>query len=111
EGSVEIWDWSSRERQRFRMFVAGLNEGDEIRFEIRKRNSDDWETFATRTAILHDEHAERYVAKVDTEWFGVLPLHADEVSQLVGLGVRVVRETDDGDVVLLIGEIPDLVRD
>jgi len=33
------------------------------------------------------------------------------VDQLIGLGVRVVRETDDGDVVLLIGEVPNLNRD
>ena len=70
-----------------------------------------WETFATRTAQYKDEEGERYVAKVDTEWFGVLPLNADEASDLAGLGVRVLREVEDSEQVILIGEIPELVED
>ena len=109
-GSVEIWDWDAKELQRFRMFAGGLDEGEKVRFEIRDPESEEWTTFATRIALVRGEE-DGYVAKVDTEWFGVLPLDSEDVEQLIGLGVRVVRETEEGDVVLLIGEIPNLVRD
>ena len=97
------------------MVAGGLNEGDVVHFQIRKPGTEAWETFATRTAQYRDEEGERYVAKVDTEWFGVLPLHADEASDLIGLGVRVLREVGDAEEgtlqVILIGEVPELVDD
>jgi len=116
-GNVQLWNWADKDLERFRMVAGGLNEGDIVHFQIRKPGTEIWETFATRTAPFRDEkygrdeEGERYVAKVDTEWFGVLPLHADEASDLVGLGVRVLREDGDDEQVILIGEVPELVDD
>ena len=73
-------------------------------------NWEEWVTFATPTALERDHEELGYAAFVDTEWHGVLPLHADSAEDLEGLGVRVVRTTAEGDQVILIGEIPDLVR-
>lgn len=106
-GNVQLWNWADKDLERFRMVAGGLNEGDVVHFQIRKPGTEIWETFATRTAQYRDEEGERYVAKVDTEWFGVLPLHADEAIDLIGLGVRVVRDEQ----VILIGEVPELVDD
>lgn len=110
-GSVEIWDWNAMERQRFRMVAGGLDEGETVKFQIRHPETEAWSTFAVRKAQMRAEEGENFLAKVDTEWMGDLPLDVEDVEQLIGLGVRVVRETDDGDVVLLIGEIPNLSRD
>ncbi|MFV2092134.1 MAG: hypothetical protein ACC634_03530, partial [Hyphomicrobiales bacterium] len=69
-GNVQLWDWADKDLERFRMVAGGLNKGDVVYFQIRKPGTEIWETFATRTAQFKDEEGERYVAKVDTEWFG-----------------------------------------
>lgn len=110
-GAVAISHWGERDLDRFEMFAGGLEQGEQVKFQIRDRETEQWVTFATPTAIERDHEEIGYVAYTDTEWHGVLPLHADSVEDLVGLGVRVVRSTGEEETVILIGEIPNLVRE
>jgi len=109
-GAVAISRWGERDLDRFEMFAGGLGEGEQVKFQIRRRESEEWVTFATPTAAERDREGVGYVAIVDTEWSGALPLDAESVEQLEGLGVRVVRTTGEGEQVILIGEIPNLIR-
>jgi hypothetical protein len=109
-GAVAIGHWGAKDLDRFEMFAGGLEEGEQVKFQIRDPETEEWVTFATPTALERDHEELGYAAFVDTEWHGVLPLHADSTEDLEGLGVRVVRTTAEGDQVILIGEIPDLVR-
>jgi hypothetical protein len=109
-GAVAIGHWGAKDLDKFEMFAGGLEEGEQVKFQIRDPETEEWVTFATPTALERDHEELGYAAFVDTEWHGVLPLHADSAEDLEGLGVRVVRTTAEGDQVILIGEIPDLVR-
>ena len=110
-GSVKLLHWGAKDLHRFQMDAGGLRAEEEVKFQIREPETGNWITFATPTARERDREELGYAAIIDTEWHGVLPLDALSAEHLVGLAVRVVRETEEGDVVLLIGEIPELVRE
>jgi hypothetical protein len=104
-GRVAIWDWSSKVRQRFQVNAEGVTPGDSIRFEIRDPDSGDWKSIGTRSVP-----ADGNSVAIDTHWYGKLPLMADTVAELVGLELRVLRESLDGDTVLLEGRVPEMVQ-
>lgn len=110
-GNVAIGHWGRRDLSRFTMFAGGLRKGATVLFQIRESERDDWQTLATRVAEERDGKEIGYVAKVDTGWYGVLPLHARSVRALIGLGVRVVLAGGEREVVLLTGEVPTLARE
>ena len=93
------------------MHAGGLRKDAKVLFQILENERDGWQTFATRIAEERDGEEIGYGAKVDTGWYGVLPLHADSVRELVGLRVRVVVGSGEDRVVVLTGAVPELARD
>jgi hypothetical protein len=98
-GKLEINGWPAKERQRFRIVVEGLTEGDEVTFQIEDPdNAGSYLELGTDTADAEGE------AKYDTHK-SALPLGAESIDDLVGLGVRVLL----GGEVILTGTVPEPV--
>jgi hypothetical protein len=98
-GKLEVRGWPAKDRQRFRIVVEGLTEGDEVTFRIEDPdNAGTYLDLGTDTADAEGE------AKYDTHK-GPLPLDAESIDDLVGLGVRVVLGGD----VILTGTVPEPV--
>lgn len=98
-GKLEVSGWPAKDRQRFRIVVAGLTEADEVTFRIEDPdNAGSYLDLGTDTADAEGE------ANYDTHK-GALPLDAETVDDLAGLGVRVLL----GGEVILTGTIPEPV--
>jgi hypothetical protein len=104
EGYVEIRRDLDDGEQRFKMDAENLAPGSLVTFLIENPDTGAFDALATVAADAEGE------AEINTQDGLPMPLGVDDVSALIGLGVR-VTPADESETVLLAGEVPPLVAD
>ena len=107
EGNIDIRDRPEDGRQRFKMEAEHLAPGESVVFQIEDPDNPGTFIAIGNRVAGGDGEAE---LELETQDGDALPLNAADVNDLVGLGVRVVRN-DAGAQLLLTGTVPTLVAD